>query len=460
MLQSSEYQVGPYLKWYWRTSDFSKVERRGQLTKTRAAKMLVYFLDLAVLITIALGLTFIYIGVKRESAGAWPFGLALIIAYPVLWAHLIVLPIIFGRAFLVKPKNFRKLKGAEKIFAEHQGLKIAIAGSYGKTSMKELLSAVLSEGKKVASTPANKNVPVSHAIFARSLTGDEDILIIEYGEGAPGDVRRFSLVTHPTHAVITGLAPAHLDKYKTLKAAGDDILSVTKFVPEDHVYINQESPELKDYIKKSFNTYNSSGALGWKTSNVKITFDQTNFTIKNGNDSIELHSGLIGRHHLGALVFAAALALEFGLSKDEVARGIAKTTPFEHRMQPYELNGAWVIDDTYNGNIEGIKAGTELLSELPAKRKVYVTPGLVDQGKQKKSVHIELGKLIAKAHPDLVVLMHNSVCKYIQEGLETAKFGGKVIIEKDPLSFYTGLKNFVAAGDLIVLQNDWPDQYK
>jgi UDP-N-acetylmuramoyl-tripeptide--D-alanyl-D-alanine ligase len=422
--------------------------------------MLVFFLDIAVLITIATGLTLIYIGVKRHGAGAWPFGLALIIAYPVLWAHLVVVPLIIGRTFIVKPKNFHKLKGAEKIFAEHKGLKIAIAGSYGKTSMKELLSAVLSEGKKVAATPANKNVSTSHAIFARGLSGDEDILIIEYGEGAPGDVRRFSLVTHPTHAVITGLAPAHLDKYKTLKAAGDDILSVTKFVPENHVYINQESPKLKGYIKKSFNTYSSSGSLGWKVSNVKITVNQTSFIIKKDKESLDLHSGLIGRHHLGGLVFAAAFALELGLSKDEVAKGIARTIPFEHRMQPYELNGAWVIDDTYNGNIEGIKAGTELLSELEAKRKVYVTPGLVDQGKEKKAVHIELGKLIAKARPDLVVLMDNSACKYIQEGLNEAKFGGKVTVEKDPLNFYTGLKNFVAAGDLIVLQNDWPDQYK
>ena len=92
--------------------------------------------------------------------------------------------------------------------------------------MKELLNTVLSEGLKVRATPANKNVSISHARFAAKLTGDEDVLIIEYGEGAPGDVARFARLTHPTHAVITGLAAAHLDRYKTVKAAGEDIFAV------------------------------------------------------------------------------------------------------------------------------------------------------------------------------------------------------------------------------------------
>lgn len=78
---------------------------------------------------------------------------------------------------------------------------------------------------------------------------------------------------------------------------------------------------------------------------------------------------MLGKHHLGFLGFVAALALELGLSEQQVQAGVAKTKPFAHRMQPYQLSGAWIIDDTYNGNLEGIRAGTGLLRELPAKRK-------------------------------------------------------------------------------------------
>jgi len=129
-------------------------------------------------------------------------------------------------------------------------------------------------------------------------------------------------------------------------------------------------------------------------------------------------------------------------------------------MQPYRLGGAWIIDDTYNGNIEGIRAGTQLLKELSGTRKIYVTPGLVDQGKDSDRVHEEMGRLIAGADPDIVVLMQHSVTKYIKRGLEAGDYKGEIIVEADPLDFYNNLQVFVAHGDLVVMQNDWPDNYR
>lgn len=461
MLQSTEYQPGPYLYWYWHTKDFSKVMYRGRLKKTKAARLLLLSLRLGVILQIIAGIFLIRLFYTRDLAGGWPFGLALIVGYPVVWAHLLVVPLILGRWFIVRPKNAVQATAAERIFDAHPAVKIAVAGSYGKTSMKELLLTVLSAGnKKVAATPANRNVVSSHAEFSKSLAGDEDILIIEYGESKPGDVAKFANITHPTHAVITGLAPAHLDKYKTLEEAGKDIFTVTNFVPEDKVYVNKESPALAEFIHQPYHTYDSKEALGWQVIKADVVSSGTKLTIKKGNKKFSFRSGLVGRHYVGSLAFVAALALELGLNETEISKGMAKTKPFEHRMQPYTLNGATIIDDTYNGNIEGIKAGTELLKELPGKRKIYVTPGLVDQGKETEEVHQKVGRLIAAAHPDQVVLIKNSVTEYIKKGLEEGEYGGRLIIESDPLTFYTNLSHFVAAGDLVVMQNDWPDQYK
>jgi UDP-N-acetylmuramyl pentapeptide synthase len=97
--------------------------------------------------------------------------------------------------------------------------------------------------------------------------------------------------------------------------------------------------------------------------------------------------------------------------------------------------------------------------DIAAKRKIYITPGLVDQGEEMERVHIEVGKLIAEAKPNLVVLMQNSVTDFIEKGLKQAKFEGEVRTERDPLEFYTNLNQFVAAGDLVVMQNDWTDNY-
>ena len=460
MLQNTEYHVWPYLRWYWRTQDFSGVIRRRRLERTRAARLLLLALTCGMVLQIAAGLVLIGLWRRHGLVGGWAFGAALIVSYPVVWAHLVAVPLVLGRTLLIRPRELRDIIRSEKVFRDHKGIKIAIAGSYGKTSMKELLLTVLSEGKKVAATPANKNVAVSHAQFAGTLTGDEDILLIEYGEGAPGDIAEFAKTTHPTHAVITGVAAAHLDRYKSTEAAARDIFSIAAYVPDKaYMYVNSESPAAAPFIESAYGRYSREGALGWKVRDVGVSVTGLEFTLQNGKRKLKLRSGLLGRHQLGPLSLAAALASEHGLSDKQIAEGIARTLPFEHRMQPYQLNGAWVIDDTYNGNIEGIRAGTELLRELPAKRKIYVTPGLVDQGKETAAIHEEAGRLIAASGARTVVLMENSVTQFIERGLSEAGFSGELRIESDPLNFYTNLSHFVAAGDLVLLQNDWPDGY-
>lgn len=460
MLQNTEYRALPYLAWFWRTQDFSKVEHRRRLERTKAARLLLLLLRFGILLEVAAGLALVYAWWRFGWAGFWGFGLAMIVAYPVLWAHLIVLPIVLARVVIVWPRDYFRVKASEQAFAKHSGQKIAIVGSYGKTSMKELLLTVLGEGLNVRATPANKNVAVSHAAFARSLKGGEDVLLIEYGEGQPGDVARFARTTYPNRAVVTGVAAAHLDHYKSTQDAGRDIFSVAEFIDDkSQVYVNDESPAAEPFVQPAYAVYDRKGALGWKVSDVKVDITGLRFTLRKGKRRLKLHSGLLGRHNLGPLSFAAALAADFGMADTVIVDAVAKTAPFEHRMQPYQLNGAWVIDDTYNGNIEGIRAGTALLKELPAKRKLYVTPGLVDQGAETQAVHEEMGRLIAASGADLVVLMQNSVTPFIQTGLEQAGFTGELQVEPDPLNFYTGLSHFLAAGDLALLQNDWPDNY-
>ena len=129
-------------------------------------------------------------------------------------------------------------------------------------------------------------------------------------------------------------------------------------------------------------------------------------------------------------------------------------------MQPYQLGGATIIDDTYNGNLEGMLAGLQLLAELPAARRIYVTPGLVDQGEETEQVHQAIAAKIAEVHPDLLVLMENSATQIIRVELEHLKYDGEIRIEQAPLAFYQNLDQIVRAGDIVLMQNDWTDNYQ
>ncbi len=458
MLQATEYRVLPFLKWYWRTTDFRSVKRRRNLDYTASARTLLIILRVGICLQIFAGLSFMYLWLRGSLPSGWMLGVSAIVSYPVVWAHLILVPLAFGRP-LSNLKHKKNIKKAERIFTKHPGIKIAVAGSYGKTTMKELLHTVLGEGRKVASSPANKNTMTSLASFALSLSNDEDIIIAEYGEGKPGDIRRFTGMTKPTHGVITGIAPAHLDQYSSVESAAEDIFSLAGYLSQNDVFVNGESPSAARYIQEEYRVYNRAGLDGWRVSNLDVNIGGISFTLRKDKQTLNLTSRLLGRHQVGPLVAAAIIGSEVGMDSQMIERGVAKTLPYEHRMQPYMLGGAWIIDDTYNGNIEGVKAGLELLDELPAERKIYVTPGLVDQGKVTEQIHNEIGKLIGMTGPDRVVLMDNSVAGYIYAGLSEIGYEGDVQVEEDPLAFYTNLDQFVAAGDLVLLQNDWTDNY-
>lgn len=462
MLQSTEYLAWPYLRWFWRTQDFRLVIRRRDFVPTRPARALRALMAVGMFVQFSVGVSLLIQWLWQGYDGSWQWGVALLVSYPIVWSHLVTVPLIAGRWLIIEPRQRSMVRSAAKIFAAHAGIRVAVMGSYGKTSMKEILRTVLSEGKRVVATPANRNVAVSHARFAQSLDPDAEIVILEYGEGRPGDIARFAQLTAPTHAVVTGLAPAHLDRYHSLGRVAKDLFSISQFVEAKRLYVNRDGKDIGAYLSKGMAKYGGSGGLGWKVTDVVIEPDASgmSFTISKGRRSISLRTKLVGRHMVGPVAFAAALGLSLGLSEEQVKAGVAKTEPFEHRMQPLHLGGALVIDDTYNGNLEGVRAGTALLAELPAERKWYVTPGLVDQGRDTAKIHHELGELVAAAVPDIVVLMDNSVRQYIEAGLTVGGFQGEVRVEADPLRFYTDLPLFVAAGDVVMMQNDWTDNYQ
>jgi UDP-N-acetylmuramoyl-tripeptide--D-alanyl-D-alanine ligase len=457
MLQRVEYEVKPFLKWFFRVENFNKISIRGALIITRKSKLLLGLLNSLVIINILLSLYFLSRGYQDGNIFFLILGAATLILYPLITVLAMVLPLICVREFIVKPQQAAMIKKSKEIFKSTTALKIAVAGSYGKTTMKELLTTVLSESGLVAATPGNMNVAASHAVFASKLTGQEKYIIVEFGEGEPGDVVRFTETIEPNIGVITGIAPAHLDKYPNLDTAAKDIFSLAKILNNQNIYVNGESENIDKYINSKDLVYSSKGIDGWRVTSVVNSFEGISFNLTKAREIIHVKSKLMGRHQIGPLSAVAVLAKNTGASIDQIEKGIGKTKSFEHRMELKYISGAYVIDDTYNGNLEGIRAGLSLMSELDAKRKIYVTPGLVDQGKNTTEIHNQIGRMIKDVKPDRVVLIKNSVTNFILDGL--GDFKNEVMIEDNPLRFYTNLDKILASGDLLLMQNDWPDNY-
>jgi UDP-N-acetylmuramyl pentapeptide synthase len=461
MLQDTEYRLDRYAKWFLRTNDFTKVMKRRSLEVTPKIKLLQMVLwGLWALIIIAVAVLVI-VGYISHSFMLGLIAIVLVILLPYILAFGIIVPLLVGALVIQKPRERAMIERARAIFKASKATRIAIAGSFGKTTMKEILRTVLVEGKTVAATPGNMNTAIGISRFASRLMGDEEVLIIELGEEHVGDVKLLSELSRPTMGVITGINEAHLISFKTLDQTVATVFELVDYVGKKAVvYKNGESQLVKDNVTSADRyVFNAEGVNGWKVTKSRTSLDGTHFVATHGNTIINAHTQLLGRHTIGMTVTAIAIAHDLGLSPKQIEAGLQNVEPFEHRMQPRKLHGAWIIDDTYNGNSQGVQAGLELLASLPAKRRIYVTPGLVEQGSSTQDVHELIGQQAAES-ADIVVLMKNSTTDYIVQGLTDSAYKGQIMIVDDPLEFYTNLDQFVAAGDVVLMQNDWTDNYK
>lgn len=451
MLQSTEYVVPDYLKWLHRTTDFTKVTKRRDLVWTKKIKLLA-----VAELLIATGVVYVAWVVATQLS---VFGWWILLLIPYIVAYVIILPLIVGRILIQGPRERKIIASARKKIREHKGVKIAVAGSYGKTTTKQVLYTVIGAGKKTMATPGNMNTLIGNSRFIQSLDGDEDVVIFELGESHMGDIADLCDLVQPNIGVITGINEAHLETFKNIDNTVATIFALRDYVGEESVYMNVDDPIISERIRQDFRgAYSREGALGWKIVNSEQSLEGTEIEVKNEHHKIRTRTRLVGAHLLGTQLLAVAIADSLGVATADIKKGLESVEAFEHRMQPRKVHNALVIDDTYNGNIQGVEAGLQLLKESTAQRKIYVTPGLVGQGDATRDVHERIGRLIAGS-ANMVVLMKNSVTEHIQKGLDDGGFTGEVKIVDDPLEFYTNLEYFVAAGDVVLMQNDWTDNY-
>lgn len=458
MLQASEYNIRDYLTWYHKTKDFFHVERRKKFVKTAKGLLLLMIGWAIVFALIGLAVSILWIG---ASPFKYIFVLAIVFLSPYFLAYGLVVPLLIIKIIIQLPVEYLIINRVRKKLKAHNAIKIGIAGSFGKTTMREILKTVLSEGKKVAAPPHSYNTLLGISQFIKTLKGDEEILIFELGEYYPGDVKKLCNLVQPSMGVITGVNEAHLQKFKSLERTVKTIYELADYLGGKPVYVNSENDLARKNARSGHIVYDRRRVENWKIENPKTDLTGTSFILTRNGTKLELKSALLGLHQIGPLAASAEIALNLGLSFDQVRDGISKTKPFDHRLEPKTDNaGVITLDDSYNGNPDGVKAVIEFLASLKDCRRFYVTPGLVEMGLRTEEIHKQIGKQLAKASIEKVILIKNSVTSYIEEGLKEEKYQGEILWFNDALTAFASLPHLTVKGDVVLLQNDWPDQYQ
>ena len=255
----------------------------------------------------------------------------------------------------------------------HRPRVIAVTGSNGKTTVKEMLAAIFGHETSTLATRGNLNNELGLPLTLLELDRSHETLVVELGANHPGEIRRLSALAHPDVSVITQCAPAHLEGFGSLEGVARAKGEIFEGMTQSGVgVVNAEDAFAKLWRALAaprrvltFGLDTEADLRGaWRPS------DEGGVIRMHGDvGRIEVDLGLPGRHNAMNALAAAAASLALGCSPDAVRTGLAGMRPVPGRLQTRTLGpGLTLIDDTYNANPTSLQAGLEVLAAHPGRR--------------------------------------------------------------------------------------------
>lgn len=378
----------------------------------------------------------------------------------VLIAMLLVWPLEKGIQMLYRLDARRVLSVYRK-----SGLEvIGITGSYGKTTVKNLLYAMLSQSQPTLASPASVNTPMGLSRCIREELGPEHrFFIAEMGARHPQDIRVLCRFIRPKYGILTSIGPQHLETMKSIERIASTKTDLIRALPGDGfaVFHNDGKRVSEAWGKTEIDKaiVGNPGDELW-AEDVKLSTKGASFTIcRNTGERRPVTTRLSGEHNITNILLAAAMALHLGISPDKIAQALTEVAPIASRLQTsIHQKGYTAINNGFNSNPDSSKKALEVLAAHPG-RLIVVTPGFIELGRHEASSNRRLGNDIA-AVAQIAILIGEKHTRPIKEGLlesgmpeDSIHVFPSLTLANEYISETYGL------GDVILYENDLPDHY-
>lgn len=479
---------GPFrfLRQYWTTQHFDSYEPDRSATYRPVRLLLAVGMAAEILAGLALTLTEAW----GDRSGLLYVGLAVMIATPLVWAHLLFLFAFISR--LLQPKIYGKhilctmLESQVKTLRDRNEFTlIAVVGSVGKTSTKLSIARTLAaSGKRVqfqegnyndrltvplvffgAPQPSIFNLPAWLKLLLKNQRQlrrayGHDVVVVELGIDGPGQMKDFAYL-HPELSVVTAVSEEHMEYFKTLQTVAEEELKVFSFSKQVLVNTDDVAPEFLG--KESFDAY----GFGATSYNVKLvgapTITGQQLAMKLQKEKVELTSLLLGHQGAKIVLAAAAVAHMIGISKEVYTEALATLRPFAGRMQL--LNGiekSTIIDDSYNSSPKAVRAGLDVLYGMEAPQRIAILGTMNEMGELSAGMHADVGAYCNPDKLDLVLTIGDHAGQHLAPAAQKAgcrvksfksprKAGlyAKKQLKKGAIIFVKGSQNRVFAEEAI-----------
>jgi UDP-N-acetylmuramoyl-tripeptide--D-alanyl-D-alanine ligase len=334
---------------------------------------------------------------------------------------------------------------------------VAVGGSNGKTTTKELMAAVLRQRFNTLWSEASFNNDIGVPLTLLRLESGHEAAVLEVGTNHPGELAPLVGLVQPRIGVLTNIAREHLEFFGDLDGVAAEEGSLAEALPAGGtLFVNGDNTWCEAIAKRSRARVVRAGLTennDWRARDIQLSQSGAAFRVDGPRAEIggEYRIQLLGRHQVTNALLAIGVGEALGLNRAEIQRGLAECAPAKMRMQLWERHGAWVLDDTYNANADSMGAALQALTELPCKgRRIAVLGDMAELGAHSEPAHAEVGRRAA----ELGVGQLFAVGRLAPVMAQAARAAGLTRViefpEIEPAA--SALKQFLRAGDLVLLK--------
>ena len=290
---------------------------------------------------------------------------------------------------------------------------VAITGSNGKTTTKEMVAAVMARHCLVLKNQANLNNLVGLPLTLLELTKGHEAAVVEMGMNHPGEIARLTQIAAPDVGLITNIHPAHLEGLGSIEgiqaAKGELFAGLSRRAT---IVVNRDDPRVVQLATSfpgrqvGFSTVDPAAHVA-VVRTLGMDHESTRFILRLGDETREIRIHVAGRHHLANAVAAASVAWALQIDPVNIGEGLASFRPFDKRMEILALAGrVHLINDTYNANPGSMTAAIQTLRALKAGgRALAVLGDMLELGERTSELHREVGRVAAREGVDYLLVM-------------------------------------------------------
>jgi UDP-N-acetylmuramoyl-tripeptide--D-alanyl-D-alanine ligase len=328
---------------------------------------------------------------------------------------------------------------------------VAITGSVGKTTVRQIVYHVLSQCCRVYQSPKNFNNQIGLPLTLLGADQKHEIVITELGTNHPGEIAYLAAIAQPDIAVVTNICPAHLEGFGDLDAIAKEKLSISQGLWPDGTLIINSAITPPAGLSAEILTFGKSDSADFRAQNVSFDGPGSRFAI----DGVDIFLPLAGPGNVENALAAWAVCSRLGVTIGDFAQAVKTLSAVPMRAEFLQIGTLTVLNDCYNANPASMKNALDILANLASKEKrrpVFICGDMAELGRQTDALHAELGNAVAQTGIQFLLTVGESAKIAAQAAKNAANYDLQTKSFADVLSACNNLKKFIKNNDIVLVK--------